>query len=40
MTKSIAMGYGLKKIVASVFNHKMTTFEECLRGRAHMGRDR
>lgn len=37
MVKEIAYGYGLKKAVASHFNFKMTTFEECLGDKAHMG---
>lgn len=35
--KAITYGYGLKKLVQRFFNHKMTTFEEVLGGRAHMG---
>lgn len=37
LVKSISYGYGLKKAVASHFNHKMTTFEEVLGNHAHMG---
>ncbi|WP_222875355.1 DNA polymerase [Terrihabitans soli] len=33
----ICYGYGLKKAVKSWFDYDMMTFEECLRGRAHMG---
>ena len=32
----IAYGYGLKKAVKSFFDHEMTTYEQCLRGRPHM----
>lgn len=35
--KSIAYGYGLKKAVKSFFGYQMTTFEEALVGKAHMG---
>lgn len=35
--KDLAYGYGLKKAVKSHFNYQMTTFHECLQGRAHMG---
>jgi DNA polymerase I-like protein with 3'-5' exonuclease and polymerase domains len=35
--KDIAYGYGLKKIVKSFFDHQMTTFEQVLGERAHMG---
>lgn len=34
---SIAYGYSLKKAVMSHFGYKMETYEECLRGRRHMG---
>lgn len=37
LMQEIAYGYGLKKAVKSHLGHEMTTFEECLRGRAHMG---
>lgn len=33
----IAYGYDLKKAVRSWFGYQMTTFQECLQGRAHMG---
>lgn len=35
--KNIAYGYGLKNAVKRHFGVTMTTFEECLKGRAHMG---
>lgn len=35
--KEISYGYGLKPAVFNWFGHKMMTFEEVLRGRAHMG---
>lgn len=35
--KEIAYGYGLKRLVKSWFNYDMTTFEEVLNGKAHMG---
>lgn len=35
--KSIAYGYGLKGLVKSCFGYQMTTFEEVLNGKAHMG---
>ncbi|WP_454287292.1 DNA polymerase [Rhizobium arsenicireducens] len=35
--KQISYGYGLKKLVANFFDHRMTTFEEVLNGKAHMG---
>lgn len=35
--KQIAYSYGLKKLVKSMFGHQMTTFEETLNGKAHMG---
>lgn len=35
--KSISPGYGLKSLVEYFFNHKMTTFEQALQGKAHMG---
>lgn len=33
----LAYGYGLKKLVKSFFNYRMTTFEEVLNGKNHMG---
>jgi DNA polymerase I-like protein with 3'-5' exonuclease and polymerase domains len=35
--KQIAYGYGLKGLVKNFFDHQMTTFEQVLGGRAHMG---
>lgn len=35
--KEIAYGYGLKGLVKSFFNHQMTTFDQVLNGKAHMG---
>ena len=35
--RDISYGYNLKKLVMSLFGHKMTTFEETLNGREHMG---
>ena len=35
--KEMAYGYGLKKAVKSWFGYDMTTFEQCLGKRAHMG---
>lgn len=35
--KEIAYGYGLKGLVKTFFNHQMTTFEQVLGGKAHMG---
>lgn len=35
--KTIAWGYGLKQAVKSWFGYEMMTFEQCLRGRNHMG---
>ncbi|MES0134548.1 DNA polymerase [Mesorhizobium sp. M0016] len=35
--KEIAYSYGLKKLVKAFFDHKMTTFEEVLGEKAHMG---
>jgi len=35
--KEIAYGYGLKKAVKSFFDVQMTTYQEALRGHAHMG---
>lgn len=35
--KNIAYGYGLKGLVKNFFNHQMTTFEQVLNGKAHMG---
>jgi len=37
VVKNISWGYSLKKAVKSWFNYDMMTFEECLRGREHMG---
>lgn len=37
LVSSIAYGYGLKQLVQRIFGHQMTTFDECLKGRAHMG---
>lgn len=37
LVKELAWGYGLKKLTKSLFGYQMTTFEETLRGRAHMG---
>lgn len=34
---SIDYGYGLKEVVLSFFGHRMTTFEEVLGDKAHMG---
>ena len=34
---AVAYGYSLKNAVQSHFNHRMTTYEECLRGQADMG---
>jgi len=33
----VAYGYGLKKLVKSMFNYDMTTYQECLNGKEHMG---
>lgn len=33
----MAYGYGLKKLVKMLFNYDMTTFQECLNGKEHMG---
>lgn len=33
----LAIGYNLKRLVQSLFGYKMTTFEEVLNGKAHMG---
>jgi DNA polymerase I-like protein with 3'-5' exonuclease and polymerase domains len=33
----IAYGYGLKKLTKSLFDYDMTTYEQCLNGREHMG---
>ena len=33
----IAYGYGLKKLVKSMFGYDMTTYEQCLNGKEHMG---
>lgn len=33
----IAYGYNLKKAVKSFFDYQMQTYEQCLRGREHMG---
>ena len=35
--KEIAWGYGLKGLVKKIFKHEMTTFEQVLGGKAHMG---
>lgn len=35
--KEIAYGYGLKGLVKGFFGHQMTTFEQVLGGKAHMG---
>lgn len=35
--KQIAYGYGLKGLVKSFFDYQMTTFEQVLGGKAHMG---
>lgn len=35
--KGIAYGYGLKPLVKQFFQHDMTTFEQVLGGKAHMG---
>lgn len=35
--RSLAWGYGLKEAVKNHFGHVMTTYEEALRGKAHMG---
>lgn len=35
--KSISYGYGLKQAVKSWFGYQMTTFEDCLNGKEHMG---
>jgi DNA polymerase I-like protein with 3'-5' exonuclease and polymerase domains len=35
--KDIAYGYGLKGLIKNFFNHQMTTFEQVLNGKAHMG---
>ncbi|KQS84321.1 DNA polymerase [Rhizobium sp. Leaf383] len=35
--KQIAFGYGLKGLVKNAFGHQMTTFEQVLAGKAHMG---
>jgi DNA polymerase I-like protein with 3'-5' exonuclease and polymerase domains len=37
LVNEISFGYGLKRIVASLFNYKMKTFEETLGDAAHMG---
>lgn len=34
---SICYGYGLKQAVKSFFNVDMTTYDQCLNGKAHMG---
>lgn len=35
--KSIRYGYGLKEVIMSFFDHKMTTYEEVLGDKDHMG---
>jgi len=35
--KSIAYSYGLKKLVKTMFGHNMTTFQQVLGDKAHMG---
>ncbi len=35
--KEIAYGYGLKGLVKNFFGYQMTTFEQVLNGKAHMG---
>jgi DNA polymerase I-like protein with 3'-5' exonuclease and polymerase domains len=35
--KNVAYGYGLKGLVKNFFNYQMTTYEEVLNGKAHMG---
>lgn len=35
--KEISYGYGLKALVAKIFNHKMSTFKDTLGENAHMG---
>jgi DNA polymerase I-like protein with 3'-5' exonuclease and polymerase domains len=35
--RGLTFGYGLKKAVKSHFGHQMTTFDEALGGKAHMG---
>lgn len=35
--KEMAIGYNLKKLVMSLFQYRMTTYEEVLNGKAHMG---
>lgn len=35
--KSISYGYGLKQLVKSIFSYEMTTYEQVLGGREHMG---
>lgn len=35
--EEIAYGYGLKQLVKRFFNYQMTTFQEVLGGKAHMG---
>lgn len=37
LVDTITWGYGLKQAVERWFGYKMTTFEECLGGKAHMG---
>lgn len=35
--KEMAIGFNLKKLVMSLFQHRMTTYEEVLNGKSHMG---
>jgi DNA polymerase I-like protein with 3'-5' exonuclease and polymerase domains len=37
LVDEMTYGHSLKKAVQSWFGHKMTTYDECLRGREHMG---
>jgi len=37
MVKDLAYGYGLKKLVKSLFYYEQTTFDQVLNGKAHMG---
>lgn len=37
LINAISYGYGLKQAVKSHFGHTMTTFEQCLGDKAHMG---
>jgi DNA polymerase I-like protein with 3'-5' exonuclease and polymerase domains len=36
-TREMAIGFNLKKLVMSLFGHQMTTYEQVLNGKAHMG---